>query len=177
MKKIKVYESDALRQVARFMSLAARTAPKTKGIDNIVCLIIEHEKEKNLLIKKMLEISKREDKPGFLRDAENLKRAPVLVIIGTKTQPIGLTYCSFCGYKDCARLIKAKGICAYNSLNLGIAVCSAVSIANNFHVDNRIMYSIGKTALLLNLFKNRNVKMALGIPLSATEKNIFFDRK
>lgn len=39
------------------------------------------------------------------------------------------------------------------------------------------MYSVGKTAIKKGLFKDKSIKQALGIPLSASGKNIFFDRK
>jgi uncharacterized ferredoxin-like protein len=38
------------------------------------------------------------------------------------------------------------------------------------------MYSIGRAAMDLGLF-SKDVKQALGIPLSVTGKNPFFDRK
>jgi uncharacterized ferredoxin-like protein len=43
-------------------------------------------------------------------------------------------------------------------------------------IDNRIMYSVGKAALDLGLLGKEAV-VAYGIPLSATGKNPFFDRK
>ena len=170
-------EKNALIQIAGFMAAAARTAPKAKGVDNLKTLIISTEIEKSKLIKAMLDAAKKHDKPGFKRDAGNLKQAGAILLIGTKTGPIGLTYCGFCGYKDCASLIRAKGLCAYNSIDLGIAAGSAVSIASDFRIDNRILYSAGKAALNINLFKDKGIKTALAIPLSATGKNIFFDRK
>ncbi|MBI4845284.1 MAG: ferredoxin [Candidatus Omnitrophica bacterium] len=177
MRKSKDVEKSSLKQISGFMATAARTAPKAKGVDNILTLIVEKGKEKNLLIKEMLRIAKSENKPNFERDAANIKNSPVVVIIGTRTEPIGLTYCGFCGFADCEALSKAKGVCAYNCMDLGIAVGSAVDIASNFHVDNRIMYSVGKAAININLFKNKQVNVAVAIPLSASGKNIFFDRK
>ncbi|MFH2138801.1 MAG: DUF2148 domain-containing protein [Candidatus Omnitrophota bacterium] len=177
MKNIALLKKKTLRQIAEFICISARTAPKAKGIDNILTYIIDNDKEKTRLISRMREIAKKENKPGFSRDADNINQAPVLVLIGTKTEPIGLTYCGFCGYPDCAALKKAKGICAYNTIDLGIAVGSAVSKAADFRVDNRLMYSAGKAAIELNFFKDKKVKIALGIPLSATGKNPFFDRK
>ncbi len=177
MLKSKIIEENSLRQIAGFMCTAARTAPKAKGIDNIAAIIIENEKDKNRLIKRMIAIAQANDKPGFARDAENLKESHVIVIIGTKTGHIGLTYCGICGYTDCDALLKAKAQCAFNSLDLGIALGSAVNIAAQFHADNRIMYSVGIAAIELNLFNDKKIKFALGIPLSASRKNIFFDRK
>lgn len=170
-------EKNALVQIAGFMAAAARTAPKAKGVDNIKTLVISTEKEKLKLIKAMNTAAKKHDKPGFKRDAQNLLHAAAILIIGTKTGSLGLTYCGFCGYKNCTALNKAKGICAFNSIDLGIAAGSAVSIASDFRIDNRIMYSAGKAALNINLFKDKSVKIALAIPLCATGKNVFFDRK
>jgi len=55
---------------------------------------------------------------------------------------------------------------------LGIAIGSAVSIAANNRIDNRIMYTAGYTAIK-NKLLGENIKIAFGIPLSATGKNIF----
>jgi uncharacterized ferredoxin-like protein len=43
-------------------------------------------------------------------------------------------------------------------------------------VDNRIMFTVGKAVLALGLF-DPEVRLVYGIPLSATAKNPFFDRK
>jgi uncharacterized ferredoxin-like protein len=125
----------------------------------------------------MKKLAKKHDRPGFKRDADNCQSASAILLIGTKAKPIGLAFCSFCGYKDCSSLEKSKGICAYNSIDLGIAAGSAVSVASDFRVDNRIMYSAGKAAIDMNLFKNKNIRIALGIPLSCSGKNPFFDRQ
>jgi uncharacterized ferredoxin-like protein len=156
------------------MAAAARTAPKTRGIDNIQVLILT-DKDMQRLIPKMLEISRRDARPSFERDAKTLEAVKACVVIATKTIPVGLN-CGYCGFKTCEELKKAGGACAYNSMDLGIAVSSAAEAAARFHIDNRLMFSIGKAALELGLFE-KDVKQALGIPLSATGKNIFFDRR
>jgi uncharacterized ferredoxin-like protein len=69
----------------------------------------------------------------------------------------------------------ADGVCAFNSIDLGIATASAAEVAGRFHLDNRVMYSIGRACLDLGMFSAK-VKQALGIPLSVTGKNPFFDR-
>jgi uncharacterized ferredoxin-like protein len=69
----------------------------------------------------------------------------------------------------------AGGVCAFNSIDLGIATASAAEVAGRFHIDNRVMYSIGRACLDLKIFGPK-VKQALGIPLSVTGKNPFFDR-
>lgn len=174
--KDSLHENKALEMVVNHMALAARTAPKTKGIDNIEIHILKKQQVKNLA-KEMEKISKIQNRPGFYRDAQSLKISSFLILIGVKSNPANIDYCGFCGCKNCAELLKKKGICCYNSIDLGIAVSSAVNMASLFHVDNRVMYSAGKTAIKKGLFKDKSIKQALGIPLSASGKNIFFDRK
>lgn len=165
-----------VEQVAKLMCIAARTAPKACGIDNITTAIIAGT-DKNKLVALLKKLSKEKDKPFFIRDAENLKIAPLAVIIGTKLETLGLNYCGYCGKEQsCEELAKSKGMCMYNPLDLGIAIGSAVSVANNHHVDNRVMYSVGYAAIKSGLL-GKSVKIALGIPLSVSGKNPFFDRK
>jgi uncharacterized ferredoxin-like protein len=59
-------------------------------------------------------------------------------------------------------------------VDLGIAVGSAVKTAQVFNVDNRVMYRAGAAARWAKLV---DWDFVLGIPLAATGKNIFFDRK
>ena len=47
-------ELNAIRQTANLMCAAARTAPKGRGMDNIVSAVVEGE-EKNALARKMME--------------------------------------------------------------------------------------------------------------------------
>ena len=175
MKNSNELEKSAIKDVAEFMAVAARTAPKTRGIDNIEIIAIDDEPANKKLCDKMREISKRENRPSMERDATSIEGSPVILAIGVKSNPAGLN-CGFCGYSTCIELQKTKGVCAYNSIDLGIAIDSAAETANSFHADNRVMYSIGRACLDLKLF-SQTVKQALGIPLSVTGKNPFFDRK
>ena len=175
MKKSGKLEKEASLRVAELMAVAARTAPKTRGIDNIEVVLIDDNTAKTRLIEKMKKISQSENRPSFERDANSIISSPAILVIGVKSNPAGLN-CDFCGYKLCQELKRTKGVCAYNSIDLGIAVTSAASIANLFHVDNRIMYSIGRASLDLKILQ-KTVKQALGIPLSVSGKNPFFDRK
>lgn len=175
MKRSKISEEGAALTVAGLMAASARTAPKTRGIDNILVLAVDDEKTKAALAKKMKEISARKNRPSFGRDAVSIAGSPAIIIIGVRSNPAGLN-CGYCGYGTCDGLKKTAGICAYNSVDLGIAADSAAATAGRFHIDNRIMYSVGKAALELGLF-DKGVDQALGIPLSVTGKNPFFDRK
>ena len=60
-------------------------------------------------------------------------------------------------------------------MDLGIALGSAVSIAADNRIDNRIMFSAGVAAMEMNLL-GPGVGEIIGIPLSATKKSIYFDR-
>ena len=168
-------EVEGLRIVANLMCVAARTAPKTKGIDNLVISIIDGN-EKEDLFNEMIKISKENNHPHFKRDAMNVNESPLLVLIGTKLAPLDLRICNFCGFNSCEEMKKAGAVCVFNSGDLSLAVGSAVSVAANHRVDNRIMYTAGLASINLGLQGNE-VKIASGIPLSATGKNIYFDRK
>jgi uncharacterized ferredoxin-like protein len=65
--------------------------------------------------------------------------------------------------------------CAIRMADLGIALGSAVKTAQFHNVDNRIMYSGGVAAIDLGLM-GKDCTVAYAFPLSATGKNIFFDR-
>jgi uncharacterized ferredoxin-like protein len=175
MKQAADLEREAVLTAASQMAAAARTAPKTRGVDNIEVFVIDDEKTKKLLMDKMIEVSKKENRPSFKRDANSIAGPCVILAIGIKSSPCGLN-CGFCGYATCDELKKTKGICAYNSIDLGIAMGSAASLAGRLHVDNRMMHSIGRATLDLKLF-GMTVGQALGIPLSVTGKNPYFDRK
>ena len=175
MRKSADLEREAALSVAELMASAARTAPKTRGIDNIEVFAIDDEPTKAKLAAKMREMSASEKRPSLERDANSIANSPTILVIGVRSNPAGLN-CGFCGYKTCEELKSSGGVCAYNSIDLGIAISSAASIASQFHVDNRVMYSIGLASIELNFF-SKDVKQALGIPLSVTGKNPFFDRK
>lgn len=168
-------ERHAAVNVASFMAAAARTAPKTRGIDNITVVVVDDTETKNLVILKMKEIARRDNLPFLDRDANSIANAHALVVIGVASNPAGLN-CGCCGHKTCEDLEKAGGVCAFNSYDLGIAIAAAASMAGQFHVDNRVMYSIARACLELKFF-GQSVKQALALPLSVSGKNPFFDRK
>jgi uncharacterized ferredoxin-like protein len=168
-------EREGVLHVANLMCVAARTAPKARGIDNIVNIVLS-DKEKESLAQKMEEFGKRGERPpSFTRDANNVRQAEAVVIIGTKLGTLGLN-CGYCGFENCQRCEEFHARCAHNSGDLGIAVGSAVSVASTHKVDNRVMYSVGWTSVQEKIL-GEDVKIALGIPLSASGKNVFFDRK
>ena len=168
-------ENYGVRVTATLMCTAARTAPKAKGIDNIVTALVDKQ-DKQKLVDTMREIASDFNHETFARDAEGIEKCPILVLIGTKLSPINLRLCGLCGFKDCVECVEKSGLCIFNPGDLGIAVGSAVAIAADNRVDNRIMYTAGFAAVKLKLL-GEEVKIAYGIPLSATGKNPFFDRK
>ena len=64
-------------------------------------------------------------------------------------------------------------VCMFQAIDLGIALSSACSVAARFHVDNRMMYTIGGPARKLAWMTSQVI---IGIPLSCAGKNIYFDR-
>ena len=168
-------EEKGILQVTSLMYLATRTAPKARGMDNLIIAVFS-DPEKEDLAQKMEEIASQGYRSHiFSRDAQNVRQAKAVLIIGTKLKPRELD-CGFCGFKSCAQCEEKGGRCAFDLIDLGIALGSAVSVAANHRVDNRIMYTVGYAAVKYKLLGEK-VKVALGIPLSATGKNIFFDRK
>lgn len=169
-------EEKAILDVASLMCAAARTAPKARGIDNIFTLVLTG-KEKDMLAEKMEEISVRESKgtSTFPRDAKNVKNAQAVVLIGAKTSYLGLQFCDYCGYDSCEKCEEAGARCAFNFIDLGIAIGSAVSVAADHRIDSRVMFSIGKAAMEMDY--TEEYVIWLGIPINTTAKSIFFDRK
>jgi uncharacterized ferredoxin-like protein len=163
-------------EVARRMCIAARTAPKARGADNLVTAILVAGPERDALAAEMRRYGEAAGAAFFTRDAANLEAAPACVLIGTRLQRLGIPGCNLCGNDGCAASEKAGARCAYNTCDLGIAVGSAVSVAADCRVDNRVMYSVGISAVNLGLL-GPDVKVAFGIPLSVTGKSPFFDRK
>lgn len=163
---------DHVLSVARQMMTAARTAPKGKGIDVIETVLIT-DKEIELLSDKMRAMFEENALKFFLRDADNILSAECIVLIGTREQVQGLN-CGHCGFATCAA--RSEGVpCALNSIDVGIAIGSACATAADMRVDTRVMFSAGLAAQRLNWLEDCHQVMA--IPVSASSKNPFFDRK
>ncbi|MBF0386154.1 MAG: ferredoxin [Candidatus Omnitrophica bacterium] len=158
------------------MVLAATTAPKGRGENNMVAAIVEQDEIKKIS-DKMKEMGTQLEIPGFLRDADNILKAQLMVLFGTKIKPMGLKKCGMCGFKDCSAKDQHKNIpCVFNTGDLGIAIGSAAAVAMDNRVDNRIMYSVGIAVMEMG-FLGEGIKVCYAFPLSATTKNPFFDRK
>ena len=166
---------ETLKDIALKMLIAARTAPKGRGVDNMVLSLVEGEQIQKIS-ERLKEMGKQYDVPAFVRDAENILCAPVMFLLGTKIKPMGLKKCGMCGFKGCdEKGLHEKIPCVFNTGDLGIALGSAVSVAMDYRVDNRIMYTVGQAVIDMGLL-GEEVKVVYGVPLSATSKNPFFDR-
>lgn len=174
IKTMKQSEMDAALAVADMMLAAAKTAPKASGKDTIVGVVVTGE-DKDKLSEKMRKIGEAEDKEFCIRDAGNIDNCPCVVLIGCKETPFGMDKCGMCGFANCGAMKKGGGVCAFNLSDLGIAVGSAVSLAADHRIDNRVMYSAGRGALELGLL-GEGIRICYGIPLHTSEKSIFFDR-
>jgi uncharacterized ferredoxin-like protein len=60
-------------------------------------------------------------------------------------------------------------------MDLGIAIGSAVSVAADNRIDNRVMFSAGRAGMNLK-FLGGTARQVIGIPLAAKGKSPFFDR-
>ncbi|MEG1748701.1 MAG: DUF2148 domain-containing protein [Tannerellaceae bacterium] len=157
---------------ARQMMLAARTAPKGKGVDIIEVAMVT-EGDITCLSKELIRLSVETGLKFMTRDAENLLQAEAVVIIGTRQQTHGLN-CGHCGYATCTRKPEAVP-CAINTVDVGIAIGSACATAADLRLDTRVMFSAGLAAQRLGMLGGCTCVMA--IPVSASSKNPFFDRK
>ncbi len=174
IKTMEQSERDAVLAVADLMVTAAKTAPKGSGRDTVVAAVVTGD-EKKQLADAMRKIGKEYNEDFIVRDAGNVDSSICVVLIGCIDSPFGLGSCGFCGFENCAQMKKAGTNCAFNVTDLGIAIGSAVSVAADHRIDNRVMYSAGKGAIKIG-FLPRDVKVCYGIPLNSTSKSIYFDR-
>ncbi len=175
-------EREGVLKVAELMAISARTAPKAKGVDAIETLVVYGE-ELEKIASEMDKLAQATGLTVFKRDADCVRRSLAMVLIGVKgSEPRGIN-CGACGYSSCEEFSMAKKVegkdfkgpnCMYAVVDLGIAIGSAVKTASEMNVDNRIMRTAGTAARKLGLL---NADIVFGIPLSATGKNIYFDRK
>ena len=176
-------EKEAVLEVAKLMTISARTAPKTRGQDSIKTLILHGDDELERLAQAMEK--RREDDPNawvFKLNANDVRKSMAVLLIGVTGEPKKIEVplnCGACGH-NCQAILKANKIdtgdakgpmCLYQGVDLGIALGSAVKAASDYNVDNRMMYTIGVAARELKLM---DADLITGIPLSVTGKNIYF---
>ena len=180
-------EKDAVAVVAGLMAIAARTAPKGKGQDEILITVLTVAQKKKV-VKAMEEFGTKNNVGFFLRDAGNVAASDACIVIGARGKVFVGINCGACGYPSCAAFAKAAGAakkrtmpfagpnCAVRMADLGIAIGSAAKTAQIHNVDNRIMYSAGSIAMALGLL-GKDCTAAYAIPLSVSGKSIYFDRQ
>ena len=154
-------EAQAL-DIAQKMLVAARTAPKGKGIDVLECAVVNGD-EKEALAVAMETIGKERGHAFFLRDAGCVRACQCVVLVGTRPKVQSLN-CGYCGFPTCGEK-PAEAPCAINVIDVGIA----------HGVDTRIMFSAGTAAAHLGLL-GEGVQQVLAIPVSISSKSPFFDR-
>lgn len=173
------FVDEAVKICAFLMAESARTAPKSKGIDDLEIVYIGREKIEEIA-KKMEEFA-NEDK-DFIRDASSLRKAKGILVLGVKgRKPLGIN-CGGCGFKSCSEFEKAKieerkfrgPNCVFKLIDLGIALGSAVKISAILGVDTRIMYRV---AIAIKALGIMNSDIMFAIPIASEGKNPFFDRQ
>jgi uncharacterized ferredoxin-like protein len=159
-------------ECAKQMMTAARTAPKAKGVDIIEVMLVTGD-DIIALSDALHKMGEEMGRGGLMRDADNLHSAEAVVLIGSREEAMCLN-CGYCGFPTCGE--RTQGVpCAMNTIDVGIAVGSACATAADLRLDTRVMYSVGYAALKLDWMPGCNY--IIGIPVSASSKNPFFDRK
>lgn len=174
-------ELESIEMIAKIILTAARTAPKGKGIDDIITCLLSSE-EKTELAGRMEELSEIKDLKFLIRDAKNVRDADAIVLIGLKASGAAGLDCGACGFDTCKKMLEHEKVqkeflgpqCMIKYVDLGIAVGSAAAKAKDLCIDNRVMYSAGAAACYFEMI---DADVAMGIPLSIKGKNIFFDRE
>lgn len=164
--------NENIKDIAKMLMTAARTAPKARGTDNLVLAVATDETIVEIS-EKMKQLAVERDMEFLNRDAENILNSGAVVLFGMKISPLGLN-CAACGFATCAE--KPKNVpCFFNANDLGIAIGSAASLAADMRVDSRVMFSVGQAVMALNMMPE--CSMVLALPLAVKGKSIFFDRK
>ena len=184
----KEVEKNAITMAAALMAASARTAPKARAVDSTESMVLmddDLEKLASAMEKKAA------DKPEFLstvlkRDANNVRNSGGVLLLGVTGEPKKIEQpldCGACGFASCEHLAKARKqarikdftgpVCIFQAMDLGIALCSSVKLAADFGIDNRMMFTAGAAAKSLGLLDS---DVIIGIPLSVSGKNPYFDR-
>lgn len=164
--------NENIKNIARMLMTAARTAPKARGTDNLV-LAVATDESIIKIAEKMKQLAVEREMEFLNRDAENIMQSGAVVLFGMKISPLGLN-CGACGFTTCAA--KPKTVpCFFNANDMGIAIGSAASLAADMRIDSRVMFSVGQAVMALNMLPE--CSMVLALPLAVKGKSIFFDRK
>ncbi len=175
-------ERKGLMETANLIAVSARTSPKSGGVDDILTSIV-YGAEVEALADDMEKIAIERKIERWAQQAQNVRGAEVIVLIGVKGTKSYVTNCGACGHDSCAEFSQREKRlrqdfdgpnCIFKALDLGVALGSAVKTASLLNADNRIFYRIGAAAKRLNYMPEASIIM--GIPLSAKGKNPYFDR-
>jgi uncharacterized ferredoxin-like protein len=106
-------ESKAIIDIANLMAISPRTAPKARGVDNLLTAVVTG-KEKDELADAMERKMERKRNPisAFKRDAEAVRKSLAVLLFGVKgtypkrsDNPLN---CGACGHDTCAEFIKTE---------------------------------------------------------------------
>ena len=151
--------------------VAVVSGTKSEDVIRVLKQVTDDDIQK--LSDKLIAMAEENGMKFFLRDADNILQAECIMIVGTRSLAQGLN-CGHCGFPTCAS--RPEGVpCALNTVDVGIAVGSACATAADLRVDTRVMFSAGLAAQQLGWLKNCATVFA--IPITASSKNPFFDRK
>ncbi len=175
-------KNNAVKSAIALMAASAKTAPKSKGKDDLEIIYLDGvdlKKAINYMSSDKFIKETTKKKEYFIdSDIETLKKALGVFAIGIKTKSPLMMNCGKCGCKDCSEftqmLKNGKDVnCIFKILDLGFAVSSACKTASDLNIDNRVMYDIGE-AIRKTYMKKCDI--VLGISISIKGNNIFFDR-
>ncbi len=187
---------NAARHVAELCAVAAMTAPKSggqllaKGAKPFIeTVIVEDADTLARLAAWLRERGSRLKDSIWFRDAEVAEKLDLVLFIGLARWYPPVYDCGACGYATCAQFLKALSvqrekeerddwefpgpICQIRCIDLGIAVGSAAKIASLNNVDARCQTRIAAAARHLGVIAS---DIAVGLSMSVSHKNIFFDR-
>lgn len=126
-----VYDERDIRKaqaldIAQKMLVAARTAPKGKGVDVVECAVVDSD-DLEALACTMEAVGEERGFAFFLRDANCVRKSLCVALVGTREKAQGLN-CGHCGFATCGE--RTPGVpCEVNSVDVGIALGAAVSRA------------------------------------------------
>lgn len=176
-------ERRGIMAAADLMLVAARTAPKSGGRDDIVTALVTGP-ETEALAEELERIAAEQNDAAWLKPVGLVRSATAIVLIGVRGTKSYVCNCGACGYASCADFAAAPTRagrdydgpnCIFKVMDLGVALGSAVKTAGLLNADNRLYYRIGKAARRLRCLPEASV--IIGIPLSASGKNPNFDRE
>jgi uncharacterized ferredoxin-like protein len=177
---------ETVGMVINLMAASARTAPKAGGKDFLEIVVIKEENKLRKIADTMKDYAPKSTNEAYwLRDAFNIENSQALLLIGLNKAVTAGYDCGGCGYQSCDEFSKKRKIqekemgytgphCVMRMMDIGVALSSAAKTASMLNVDNRVQQRVGAAARELGYIK---AEVIMGIPVSITGKNIFFDRK